>query len=96
MKSVAPGGWILYNGEEFPADCTQEGVHVLARPFTEIANELGNARAGNMIMLGALLEITGVLRDVNVDAALGRLVKNPRFTEMNRRALDKGRALARE
>jgi Pyruvate/2-oxoacid:ferredoxin oxidoreductase gamma subunit len=66
---------------------------VLARPFTEIANELGNPRAGNMIMLGALLEITGVLRDVNVDAALGRLVKNPRFTELNRRALQRGREL---
>jgi 2-oxoisovalerate ferredoxin oxidoreductase beta subunit len=96
VKSVAPGGWILYNGEEFPADCAQENVRVLARPFTEIANELGNARAGNMIMLGALLEITGVLQDVNVDAALGRLVKNPRFAEVNRRALGRGRALAQE
>ena len=95
VKSVAPGGWILYNDEEFPADCAREGVRVLARPFTEIANELGSARAGNMVMLGALLEITGVLRDVNVDAALGRLVRNPRFTELNRRALDKGRELAR-
>ena len=95
VKSVAPGGWILYNGEEFPADCAQEGVRVLAQPFTEIANELGNARAGNMIMLGALLEITGVLQEVNVDAALGRLVKNPRFAEVNRRAINKGRALAR-
>jgi 2-oxoisovalerate ferredoxin oxidoreductase beta subunit len=96
VKSVSAGGWILYNGEEFPADCEQPGVRVLARPFTEIANELGNARAGNMVMLGALLEITGVLRDVNIDAALKRLVKNPRWTEVNRRAIERGRALARE
>jgi 2-oxoisovalerate ferredoxin oxidoreductase beta subunit len=96
VKSVTPGGWILYNGDEFPADCAQEGVHVLARSFTDIANELGNARAGNMIMLGALLEITGVLRDVHVNAALGRLVKNPRFADVNRRAIERGRALARE
>ncbi|MFZ1085304.1 MAG: 2-oxoacid:acceptor oxidoreductase family protein [Terracidiphilus sp.] len=96
VKSVAPGGWIIYNGEEFPADCAQESVRVLARPFTEIAHSLGNPRAGNMVMLGALLEIAGVLQDVHVNAALGRLVKNPRFAELNRRALDKGRALARE
>ncbi|MGD0938870.1 MAG: 2-oxoacid:acceptor oxidoreductase family protein [Terracidiphilus sp.] len=96
VKNVRAGGWVLYNGEEFPADCEREGVRVLARPFTEIANELGNARAGNMVMLGALLEITAVLQDMNVDAALQRLVKNPRWTELNRRALDRGRRLVRE
>jgi 2-oxoisovalerate ferredoxin oxidoreductase beta subunit len=96
VKSVPAGGWILYNGEEFPADCEQPGVQVLARSFTEIADALGNARAGNMVMLGALLEITGVLRDINIDAALKKLVKNPRWTELNRRAIERGRALARE
>ena len=96
VKSLAQGSWILYNGDEYPADCVQENVNVLARPFTEIANELGDARAGNMIMLGALLEITGVLQDVHVKAALQRLVKNPRFAKLNQRALDRGRALARE
>ncbi len=96
VKSVSAGGWILFNGEEFPADCKQEEVHVLAQPFTEIANELGDARAGNMVMLGALLQIAGVLRDVNVEAALKRLVKNPRWTELNKRALARGRELAKE
>jgi 2-oxoisovalerate ferredoxin oxidoreductase beta subunit len=96
VKNVPAGGWILFNGEEFPADCKQEGVHVLARPFTQIANDLGDARAGNMVMLGALLEIAGVLQDVNVEAALQRLVKNPRWTELNKRALARGRELMRE
>jgi 2-oxoisovalerate ferredoxin oxidoreductase beta subunit len=96
VKNVPAGGWILYNGEEFPADCVQEDVQVLARPFTQIANELGDARTCNMVMLGALLEITGVLQDVNIDAALGRLVKNPRWTELNKRALARGRELVRQ
>jgi 2-oxoisovalerate ferredoxin oxidoreductase beta subunit len=96
VKSVPSGGWILYNGDEFPADCEQPGVQVLARPFTEIADALGNARAGNMVMLGALLEMTGVLRDINIEAALKKLVKNPRWTELNRRAIERGRELMRE
>jgi 2-oxoisovalerate ferredoxin oxidoreductase beta subunit len=95
VKNVPAGCWILYNGEEFPADCAQKDVRVLARPFTEIANELGNAKAGNMVMLGALLEITGVLQDVHINAALQRLVKNPRFAELNQRAIQRGRELAR-
>jgi Pyruvate/2-oxoacid:ferredoxin oxidoreductase gamma subunit len=96
VKNVTPGGWILYNGDTYPDDCEQEGVHVLACPFTRVANELGDARACNMVMLGALLEITGVVRDVNIDAAMLRLVKNPRWTEMNKRALARGRELYRE
>ncbi|MGO9774979.1 MAG: 2-oxoacid:acceptor oxidoreductase family protein [Terracidiphilus sp.] len=96
VKSVPAGGWIIYNGEDFPADCQQQGVWVLARPFMEIANALGDTRAGNMVMLGALLEMTGVLRDINIDAALKRLVKNPRWTELNRRAIERGRELMRE
>jgi 2-oxoisovalerate ferredoxin oxidoreductase beta subunit len=91
--SVPAGGWILYNGDVYPADCEQEGVHVLACPFTQVANELGDARACNMVMLGALLEIVGVLQDVNIAAAFKRLVKSPRWVELNGRALAKGRAL---
>jgi Pyruvate/2-oxoacid:ferredoxin oxidoreductase gamma subunit len=93
---VPSGGWIVYNGEAFPEDCAREGVHVLACEFTQLANELGNARAGNMLMLGALLEITGVLPQASVDAALRRLVKNPRWVEVNERALARGRELYRE
>jgi 2-oxoisovalerate ferredoxin oxidoreductase beta subunit len=95
-KSVPPGGWILYNGETFPDDCEQSDVHVLACPFTRVADELGDSRAGNMVMLGALLEISGVVQEANIDAALRQLVKSPRWMELNRRALARGRELYRE
>jgi Pyruvate/2-oxoacid:ferredoxin oxidoreductase gamma subunit len=94
--SVRPGGWILYNGETFPEDCEQEGVHVLACPFAQIADELGDKRAGNMIMLGALLEITGVLPEASIDAALRRLVKNLGWVKLDESALARGRELYRE
>ena len=69
---------------------------MLARPFTHMADELGDSRACNMVMLGALLEIAGVLRDENIDAALRRMVKNPRWMELNKRALARGRELYKE
>ena len=92
-RSVRAGGWIVYNGEEFPADCRREGVHVLAAPFTELADAMGDKRAANMIMLGALLEIAGVLPKSSVDAALRRLVKNSRWVELDERAIARGREL---
>ncbi len=93
--SVKPGGWVIYNGDAFPEDCVREDVHVLALPFTQVANELGDTRAANMVMLGALLEMTGALPQESVDAALKRLVKNPRFVELDERALARGRELYR-
>ncbi len=94
--TVRRGGWIVYNGEAVPAECPAEGVHILARPFTHIADELGDARAANMLMLGALLEIAGSLPQASVDAALMRLVKSPRWLELDERAMTRGRELFQE
>ena len=49
-----------------------------------------------MIMLGALLEIAGVPPQASVDAALRRLVKNPRWVELDERALARGRVRYKE
>ncbi len=94
--TVRSGGWVIYNGDTFPADCMRDGVHVLALPFTRLAAELGDPRAANMVMLGALLEIDGVLPRASIEAALGRLVKNPRWIELDERALARGRELFKE
>jgi 2-oxoisovalerate ferredoxin oxidoreductase beta subunit len=93
---VQPGGWILYNGEEFPAELERKDVHVLALPFTEIAHELGDTRMTNMIMLGALAEMARFLPQVCVSAAIGRLVKSARWVEMDERAIARGRQLFSE
>jgi len=95
-SSVCSDGWILYNGEALPDDCERKDVHVLAHPFMHVADELGDARVGNMVMLGALLEIAAVLPEASIDAALRRLVKNPRWVELDERALAQGRELYKE
>ncbi|HEX4037302.1 MAG TPA: 2-oxoacid:acceptor oxidoreductase family protein [Acidobacteriaceae bacterium] len=94
-ESVRPGGWILYNGEAAPPECRRADVHMLAVSFTHRAAELGEGRAANMIMLGALLEITGALPQASVDHALRRLVKSPKWFELDERALALGRELSR-
>jgi len=90
------GGWVIYNGDTFPADCERNDVHVLALNFTRAADELGDPRAANMVMLGALLEITGGLPQASIDAALRRLVKSDRWYQLDQRALARGRALYHE
>jgi len=94
--SVRPGGWVIYNGNTFPADCTRQDVRVMALPFTHLADELGDSRISNMIMLGALLEITGVLPQASIDAALRRLVKDARWVDLDERAITRGSELFQE
>jgi 2-oxoisovalerate ferredoxin oxidoreductase beta subunit len=95
-KSVRAGGWIIYNGDEFPGDCVRDDVNVLALPFTQIAHELGNARACNMVMLGALLEIADGLPQESIAAALRRLVKSAKWYALDELALERGRQLYRD
>jgi Pyruvate/2-oxoacid:ferredoxin oxidoreductase gamma subunit len=94
--SVQPGGWILYNGTAMPEGCERTDMRILALPFVRVAGELGDVRAGNMVMLGALLEITKVLPQESVDAALRRLVKHAKWVELDERALTRGRELYKE
>jgi 2-oxoisovalerate ferredoxin oxidoreductase beta subunit len=93
--SVLPGGWVIYNGEAFPEDCKRADVKVMALPFSQMANELGDPRMANMIMLGVMLEIAGSLPQANIDAALLRLVKKPKLVELDQRAIASGRELFR-
>ncbi|MBI1791133.1 MAG: 2-oxoacid:acceptor oxidoreductase family protein [Acidobacteria bacterium] len=96
LPTVEPGGWVFYNGQTPPRNGVRADVRVIGRPFTQVGDELGDARAGNMVMLGALLEATGLLPDEAVEGALKRVVKSERWLELDRRALARGRAAVRE
>ena len=95
LPAVKPGGWVIFNGDAFPMDCTRSDVHSFARNFTQVADELGDPRATNMVMLGALLRATDLMPLSIIVAALGRLVKNQRMVELDRHALVRGGELMR-
>ncbi len=95
LGSVEPGGWVLYNGAKLPEGCARADVHTIVENFTQLADELGDARAGNMVMLGALLEATGMLPGDCIFTALERLVKSPRWLAIDRQALERGREVVR-
>lgn len=92
---VVPGGWVIYNGAALPDGYTRSDIHVLAHDFTREADALGDPRAANMVVLGALLEVSGALPPASVHAALRHCVKNSKWVELDERALQRGRELAR-
>lgn len=95
LPAVEEGGVVLYNGSEIPSDCVRGDLRMVALPFTQLADELGATKVGNIVMLGALLEATGMLEQDRVVGALKRLV-NPRFFDLDLAALARGRKEFRE
>jgi 2-oxoisovalerate ferredoxin oxidoreductase beta subunit len=91
LSAVVPGGTVLYNSDQLPEDCARPDVHMVTMPFTELADQLGNAKAANIVMLGALLETTPLLEQERVTGALRRKVKNQKWFELDLAALAKGR-----
>jgi 2-oxoisovalerate ferredoxin oxidoreductase beta subunit len=96
LPEVASGGLVLYNGHEVPEGCHRDGVRLIAMPFAEMADSLGAAKAGNVVMLGALMALHPVLPDDRIDGALKRLVKTERWLEIDRAAFACGKAAALE
>jgi Pyruvate/2-oxoacid:ferredoxin oxidoreductase gamma subunit len=96
FNAIRSGGWVIYNGNDLPAECTREDIRAIARPFDVLANGLGETRAANMVMLGALLEATDVLTEENIDDVLGVMVKSPKWLEIDRKAIALGRHSVRE
>lgn len=54
-RKLRPGGLLLVNSSIVPADkIYRDDVRVIKVAATDIANELGNPRGANIVMLGAL------------------------------------------
>lgn len=71
QKAVRPGGVLLYNSsliQEEP-ECGP-GIRTLGLTASEIAADLGSDKVTNMVLLGALLEITGAVARASVEEAL--------------------------
>jgi 2-oxoisovalerate ferredoxin oxidoreductase beta subunit len=96
IDTVEPGGWVLYNGRELPAEIHRTDVRWIVQPFTELADHVGDARAGNILMLGSLLEATGMLGEAEIDSALRKHVKTQRWLDIDRKALVRGREAVQE
>jgi len=96
LPSVETGGVVLYNGPALPEDCARADLRIVAKPFAQLADELGSSKVGNIVMLGALLETTSVLDEEQVTAALRRLVKSDRWFDLDIVALERGREEVRK
>jgi 2-oxoisovalerate ferredoxin oxidoreductase beta subunit len=89
-RQVGPRGTILYNAAQLPAGFPAQQAMIYCIPAAEIADKLGTAKASNMVMLGALLELTHTLPKASAFTFLRAKVKNAKLLEVDLQAIDGG------
>ena len=90
--SVLPGGMLFINSSIIDKKPERTDINVFYVPCNEIAEELGNGRVANMVMLGAYIAKTKCVDFESVlDALLHKLgEKKAHLIPMNRDALNRG------
>ncbi len=94
---VAPGGVIIFNSSLVAAPPNRRDVRILPLPMNEIAQELGEARAANMVGLGAVVKVLGLFPLEAVTEAMAKELGargRERLLAVNRQALLRGFSLA--
>lgn len=92
---VRPGGLLIVNASLITKTSQRSDIKVLNIKATELANEIGNTKVANMILLGAFLEETGILSESSILEALKKVLSPEKHSllEINRQALELGRSL---
>lgn len=90
--AVKPGGFLIYDPYGIKNSPTRTDITVVEVPAMEAIFELGNAKAYNMLLLGALIAVKPV---VDIDAVMLGLKKTlpPRhhhLLEANEKAIHRG------
>ena len=92
---LKPDGLLILNSSMLAAK--DEGdAEVIAVPVTELADELGSVRVGNVIMLGLYNEIKKIFPSDAVFSEVEKVMtgRKAKLLDLNRRAWAKGRELA--
>ena len=94
---VRTGGYLVVNTSLVDRNPEREDIEVILVPAVEIAEELGDKRLANLVLLGALMDRMGPLTIEQIGDSLGRHIPEHRrnLLDANLKALAKGAELAR-
>ncbi len=95
--AIQPGGTLIINSSLIDVTCERDDLKQYLVKANEIAKELGNPRAANMVILGAFQAVTGVIPDEAVEEHIREsFAAKPQFTGMNLECFRSGRTAIQE
>ena len=97
-NKVKPGGVLIYDGYGIINPPTRKDIHVYRIDAMDAANEMKNAKAFNMIVLGGLLKIAPIVTLDNVIKGLKKTLpeRHHHLIPMNEEAIKRGMELIKE
>ncbi len=95
---VKSGGTVFLNSDLVDLRPKRRDIQVVAIPVNSIAERLGNARGANMVMIGALVQKTGLVSLKSVIKSVRSIfeTKGSKVHKMNTLAIKEGAAFVGE
>ena len=92
---VKPGGTIFINSSIISIDAGRTDVDVIKVPIIEIAKELGNVKAANIVALAAFVSRSQVVDfDILRESVKARFASKEKLIPLNMKALEEGKKVA--
>ena len=97
-SKVKPGGVLIYDGYGIINPPTRKDIHIYRIDAMDAANEMNNAKAFNMIVLGGVLKIAPIVTLENVIKGLKKTLpeRHHHLIPMNEEAIKRGMELIKE
>ena len=91
---VVPGGVVFVNSDVVTDKVSRPDLKAIYVPCSKIAEEVGNPKVGNMVMLGAYVAQTKVLKPETIEHMIEEMFAGPKakFIPLNIEAFRRGMA----
>lgn len=92
QPKIKTGGILVFDSSLIRAPELRNDLRVAGIPASDIAASEGQVKSSNMVIFGALLEFTGILKEKNAIKALEKLISSKRKESFdgNKRAIKRG------
>ena len=91
---IKKGGLLIYNSSLISRKPSRTDVEILAVPANKIVEKLKSPKSANMVVIGAYIAKTGVVKLESVKSSLVTVFPGKeKFLSVNKKALDKGSEL---
>lgn len=91
MDKLEPGGQILYNSDLVGSIPSRGDITMYPIPANEVARRSGSEKSANMVMLGAFIKLTGVVKIDSIYKSVDYMTgERKKVSEITRKALAAG------
>ncbi|MGL5123661.1 MAG: 2-oxoacid:acceptor oxidoreductase family protein [Fusobacteriaceae bacterium] len=95
QSSLVPGGKLFINSSLINEKPSRTDIEIFYIPANDFANDLGNVKIANMVMLGAMLKVCPIVKTESIFEAFPKVFgeNKAKFIPMNKEAISKGASL---